>query len=114
MDLGLKGKVALITGGSKGIGLETAVQIAKEGGKVAICARGQEGLEQAAAIIKVKTGTEALTIQADVTKEEDCQRAVQQTVDLFGALHILVNNAGTHAAAPFEKVETEMWRQNLI
>ncbi|GIN90477.1 short-chain dehydrogenase [Siminovitchia terrae] len=113
MDLGLKGKVALITGASKGIGLETAMQLASEGARVTICARNIEGLEAAAKRIAKETGAEVLPIQADVTIVEDCKRIVDKTVEHFGKLDILVNNAGTSSAVPFEKVEPELWQYDL-
>lgn len=113
MDLGLKGKVALITGASKGIGLETALHLIQEGAKVAICARNSENLKAAAALIYEKTGAEILYIEADVTKEDDCKRIVTSTVDEYGRLDILVNNAGTSSAQPFEQVGTELWQQDL-
>ena len=75
MDLGLQGKVALITGGSKGIGLATAISLSREGAKVAILARNEEQLQEAAVHIANLTEGEVLTIQADVTSEADCQRA---------------------------------------
>ena len=113
MDLGLKGKVALITGGSKGIGLATAITLSREGAKVAICARNEEQLQEAAKHIAELTESRVLAIQADVMSEEDCKRAIEQTVEAFGGIDILVNNAGTSAAKPFEQVETEVWRQDL-
>ncbi|OPH60700.1 short-chain dehydrogenase [Paenibacillus ferrarius] len=113
MQLGLQGKVALITGGSKGIGLATAIAMSREGAKVAILARNAEQLQEAAIHIANVTDGEVFSIQADVTSEEDCKRAVEQTFQRFGGLHILVNNAGTSAAAPFEQVRTEIWRQDL-
>jgi len=114
MELGLHGKVALVTGGSKGIGLETAICLASEGASVAICARNVEQLKQAAALISDRVGTkEVLYIEADVSRQEDCERAVVQTVERFGGLDILVNNAGTSAAQPFEQVETAVWQQDL-
>ncbi|MEC0230733.1 SDR family NAD(P)-dependent oxidoreductase [Paenibacillus alba] len=113
MQLGLQGKVALITGGSKGIGLATAIAMSREGAKVAILARNVEQLQEAAIHIANVTDGEVFSIQADVTSEEDCKRAVEQTFQRFGGLHILVNNAGTSAAAPFEQVRTEIWRHDL-
>ncbi|MDU0199757.1 SDR family NAD(P)-dependent oxidoreductase [Paenibacillus sp. MAH-36] len=113
MDLGLKEKVALITGGSKGIGLATAITLSREGAKVAICARNEEQLQEAAKHIAGLTEGRVLTIQADVMSEEDCKRAVELTVEAFGGIDILVNNAGTSAAKPFEQVGTEVWRQDL-
>jgi 3-oxoacyl-[acyl-carrier protein] reductase len=113
MDLGLTGKVALITGASKGIGLETALYLINEGAKVAICARNVENLKAAAAYIVEKTGTEVLYIEADVTKEEDCKRIVTSTADKYGRVDILINNAGTSSAHPFEQVGAELWQQDL-
>ncbi|MFF2481523.1 SDR family NAD(P)-dependent oxidoreductase [Paenibacillus sp. NPDC058071] len=113
MDLGLQGKVALITGGSKGIGLATALLLASEGAQVAIVARDEKGLEEAAARIEEQTGGRPLTIAADVAKREQCERAVELTAEHFGSLDILVNNAGTSAAAPFERVEAEGWLDDL-
>lgn len=113
MDLGLKGKVAIITGGSKGIGLHTAIVLAEEGAQVAIVARGEADLSKAVELIRERTGTEALAIAANVTNEEDVQRAVAQTVERFGRLDILVNNAGTSAAAPFEQITPDRWDADL-
>jgi len=113
MDLGLKGKVAFITGGSKGIGLATALQLVQEGAHVAICARNTEKLTSAAEYIKHKTGADVLTIQTDVTKEKECEEAILAVIHKYGRLDIVVNNAGTAAANPFEKVETSLWQQDL-
>lgn len=113
MDLGLKGKVALITGASKGIGLETALHLANEGANVAICARNGEYLNAAAARIFEQTGVEPLQIVADVTIEEDCKRVVTQTAGHFGRLDIVINNAGSSSVQPFEQVETSLWQQDL-
>ncbi|OAH54772.1 short-chain dehydrogenase [Domibacillus aminovorans] len=113
MELGLKGKVALITGASKGIGLETALQLVKEGAKVTICARNSENLRTAANRIVEETGVQVFYIEADVTNEEDCKRMITSTVEKYGRLDIVVNNAGTSSANPFEQVETELWQQDL-
>ncbi|MBS4208853.1 SDR family oxidoreductase [Bacillus sp. FJAT-50079] len=113
MDLGLKNKVALITGSSKGIGLRTAIHLAKEGVKVTICARNMENLKAAADQIFAETNIEVHYIEADVTKEEDCKKIVMSTVEKYGRLDILINNAGTSSAHPFEKVESELWQADL-
>ncbi|MCQ6274803.1 SDR family oxidoreductase [Bacillus sp. V3B] len=113
MDLQLKGKVALITGSSKGIGLETALYLVKEGAEVTICARNKKRLKEAATYIFENTEVKVFYIEADVTKEDDCQKVVTATVEKYGRLDILVNNAGTSQAQPFEKVETELWQQDL-
>ncbi|WP_342431009.1 SDR family oxidoreductase [Neobacillus sp. FSL H8-0543] len=113
MDLGLKGKVALITGSSKGIGLETALQLLKEGVEVTICARNEDRLKEAAAFLFEQTGKEVLVVVTDVTQEDQCKNVVEATIEKYGRLDILVNNAGTVQAFTFEKVETELWRQDL-
>jgi 3-oxoacyl-[acyl-carrier protein] reductase len=97
MDLGLRGKVALITGGSKGIGRAVATGLAREGAKVAVCARGSESLERAAGEIARATGSEALPVPGDMSKPGDADRVVAAVVGQFGRIDILVNNAG---AAP--------------
>lgn len=113
MELGLSGKVAIITGSSKGIGLETAVHLVSEGAEVTICARNVENLKVAAKHIFEKTGKEVLYIEADVTNEADCKRLISSTVEKFGRLDIVVNNAGTSAANPFEEVSTDLWQKDL-
>lgn len=113
MELGLAGKVALITGSSRGIGLETALFLMREGAQVTICARNEARLKEAAAHILEQTGKEVFYIATDVTKEEDCQKAVAATVEKYGRLDILVNNAGTSQAHPFEKVDADLWQQDL-
>lgn len=113
MDLQLKDKVAVVTGGSKGIGFETALQFVREGAKVAICARGEKQLQVAKDHIKQITGQEVLIICADVSKEKDCEKLIQAAVGHFGRVDILVNNAGTAAAYSFEQVSNELWQTDL-
>ncbi|MFL0504988.1 SDR family NAD(P)-dependent oxidoreductase [Ureibacillus sp. 179-F W5.1 NHS] len=113
MDLGLKDKVAIITGASKGIGLYTALQLVKEGVKVVIAARTASTLNEAKAFIQQHTGQEILTISCDVSKEEDCKRLIEETVQHYGKLNILINNAGTSSANSFEDVDTERWHADL-
>ncbi|MEX2080759.1 MAG: SDR family NAD(P)-dependent oxidoreductase [Dehalococcoidia bacterium] len=112
MELGLTGKAALITGGSEGIGKATALELAREGTSVAICARRPDVLAAAAEEIRAAGGA-IEAIQADVTNPEECQRVVAATVQRFGRLDILVNNAGTSAAAPFESVGDDAWGYDL-
>ncbi len=113
MELGVYGKTAIVTGGSKGIGLATAILLAREGAEVAIVARNETGLSQAAAAIESATGKQALAISADVAQEGEADRVIAEVVAKWGAVHILVNNAGTAAAKPFEKVETAAWSADL-
>src|SRR5919201_4637987 len=97
MDLGLKGKVALVTGGSKGIGKAVARGLAEEGAKVAICARTKSELDAAAAGLAKTTGGEIFPVPGDLTREADVEKIVESTIGRFGRIDVLVNNAG---AAP--------------
>src|SRR6266849_6224964 len=113
LELGFRGKVAIVTGGSEGLGRATAERIAREGVKVAICARRKDVLEQAAEGIRRATGGEVLAQPADVTQAEDVAAFVRAVVGRFGGVDILVNNAGTSAAAGFEKVDDAAWQTDF-
>jgi 3-oxoacyl-[acyl-carrier protein] reductase len=113
MDLGLAGKAAIITGGSAGIGRAVALSLAREGVRVAICARRAEPLEEAAAGLREDTGGEILAVPADVANAEDVRRLLDRAVERFGGLDILVNNAGTSAASPFGDVDDAAWQADL-
>jgi len=93
MDLGIAGKAALVTAGSKGLGRGSAEALAAEGVSVAICARGKEALEETADAIRDAGGT-VLAIEADVNQPDAPAELVRQTVDAFGRLDILVANTG--------------------
>lgn len=110
MDLHLENKVALVTGGSRGIGFATAQRLAEEGARVAICARGEADLKDAAGRIHKATGNEVFPVGADVTRPEDIDRLVQAVLDKFGTVDILVNNAGTATPGPLEQVSDEKWQ----
>lgn len=113
MELGLRDKVAIITGSSKGIGYETALQLVKEGANVVLCARGEKQLRVAAASIKEATGKDVLVVPTDVTKEKDCKNLIDKTVEQYGKIDILINNAGTASANPFEIVSSELWQADV-
>ena len=113
LDLGLEGKVAIITGGSEGLGRACAERFAREGARVAICARRKEALERAAEEVRRSTGGEVLARVADVTRPEEVEAFVDATVARFGGIDILVNNAGTSAAAAFEQVDDQAWQADL-
>lgn len=113
MELGLAGKVALITGGSEGIGRATALSLAREGARVAICARRPDVLEAAGEHIRSLTGADVLAVQADVRQPAELEKVVAAVRDQFGPITILVNNAGTSAAAPFETVDDDAWAVDL-
>ncbi|HBA40788.1 MAG TPA: 3-oxoacyl-ACP reductase, partial [Deltaproteobacteria bacterium] len=94
MDLGLKGKVALVAGASQGMGRAVALGFAREGAKVSICARGEAQLKEAAEMIRRETGGDVLALVADMTRLEDIQKLVAKTVERFGRLDVVVTNAG--------------------
>jgi NAD(P)-dependent dehydrogenase (short-subunit alcohol dehydrogenase family) len=107
MDLGLAGKTALITGGSKGIGLETARTLAREGVKVLICARRESALAEAARDIMQTTQVTIETHSLDVTKVEQIGTIPHVVAEKLGHIDILVNNAGTGTYKPFLDVTDE-------
>ncbi|MDA1278637.1 MAG: SDR family NAD(P)-dependent oxidoreductase [Chloroflexi bacterium] len=107
MDLGLNGKVAIITGGSDGIGKAAAISMAKEGAKVAIVGRTQFKLDTAVAEIRSETGGNVIGVSADVSVEAKVQAMVRRVVDEFGGVDILVNNAGTSSAKTLEMMTDE-------
>jgi 3-oxoacyl-[acyl-carrier protein] reductase len=108
MDLGLKGKTAFVTGGSKGIGLETARMLAREGADVVIAARRESALAEAAQDIQGTTGVKVRTLPFDVTSLPDIERLPEFVrTELGGRLDLLVNNAGTGIYKPFLEVTDE-------
>ncbi|MDR3554123.1 MAG: SDR family oxidoreductase [Syntrophobacteraceae bacterium] len=112
METGLKGKVALITGASRGIGLACARVLAEEGCKVVICAREVEALDKAAGELKA-LGMEVKAIQADVTKPAEIKSLVAGAVEEFGRLDILVNNAGRGRLCDMLELPEEEFRYNM-
>jgi 3-oxoacyl-[acyl-carrier protein] reductase len=112
MDLGLKNRVALVTGGSQGLGKAIATRLAHEGASVVIVARGRELLEQTANEIRA-AGGQVATVQADVSSVEDCTRLIREASKAFGRLDILVNNAGTSATGEFESITDEGWQADF-
>jgi NADP-dependent 3-hydroxy acid dehydrogenase YdfG len=106
----LEGTVALITGASSGIGEATATELASLGAAVALVARRSDRLDALAKDIRSSGGT-ALTIQADVTRREEAEAAVQRTVDELGRLDVLVNNAGVMLLGPIADAPVEEWER---
>jgi 3-oxoacyl-[acyl-carrier protein] reductase len=104
MDLGLVGKVAIVTGGSQGMGRAHATALAKEGVRVAICARHEDTLHETARQIEAETDGEVLAVPADVMVKGDIEHFVRATVDRFGTVDILINNAdsASHQGSFFE------------
>lgn len=95
------GKVVAITGGSRGLGLEIARRLAREGARLAICARSQEPLERAADELR-QTGCDVIAVPCDITKPEEATDFVQRVIDRWGRIDVLVNNAGIIQAGPIE------------
>ena len=115
MDLGLRGKYALVTGGSRGIGRSISLLLAREGCHVAICARGKADIEKTVAEIK-KHDVDVLGITADLTKPGCPKEVVEKIGNKWGALHILVNNVGGGGRWGQENVENntdEVWLEVL-
>lgn len=110
MDLGLQDKVAIVTGGSDGIGKAAAWRMAQEGARVVIVARRLDVLEKAAQDIRTATEGVVLPMQGDVMAPDTARRVVRTAVDRFGRVDILVNNAGTHMAKRFEEVSDQDWQ----
>ena len=113
MDLGLRGKVAVVTGASEGIGKAAAFSLAQEGARVAICARRPELLEAAAQEIRTGTGGEVLAVPTDVTNAAQVEDFLRKVVETWGGIDILVNNAGGSNANSFESVSDEGWQGDL-
>jgi 3-oxoacyl-[acyl-carrier protein] reductase len=113
MELGLKGKVALVAAASKGLGYASALGLAREGVRVAICSRTERDIRAAAERISSETGAEVLPLVADVTKPDDADRIVDETAAKFGGLHILIPNSGGPPAGTFETLTPEQWQAGL-
>ena len=113
MDLGLQDKVAIVTGGSDGIGKAAALSMAKEGANVVIVARRQDVLDQAAEEIRTATEGVVVPLSADVKEPDSANKIVRTAIDRFGRLDILVNNAGVSMAKHFERVSQEDWESDF-
>jgi meso-butanediol dehydrogenase/(S,S)-butanediol dehydrogenase/diacetyl reductase len=105
----LEGKVAIVTGGGRGIGRAIARRFAAEGAAVVVTARSENEIQDVAAEIE-KTGARVASVAADVSREADCEKIVREARRIFGAIHILVNNAGVLGPVrPIEKVDPREW-----
>lgn len=111
MNIQLHGRVALVTGGSKGIGLEIARTLGKAGARLVIAARGAEALEQARQALAEYTGV--LAVQTDVTREADIQHLIETSIKHYGQLDILINNAVTSVQNTFRGLSEEDWQLHL-
>jgi NAD(P)-dependent dehydrogenase (short-subunit alcohol dehydrogenase family) len=114
MQIDLQGRTALVTGGSKGLGFATALQLARSGARVAILARGREALATARDAIAAETSAEAvLAVACDVGSASQIADAHAEVQAAFGSIDILFNNAGGHALGAFDELSDEMWEQDL-
>ncbi|MGH8662930.1 MAG: SDR family NAD(P)-dependent oxidoreductase, partial [Burkholderiales bacterium] len=112
MDLGLKGKVVLITGGSKGIGLACARAFAAEGAKVAIASRSQENLDRAREELK-KEGVEVFAVAADLTQAEPAIAMAAATEKALGPIDVLVNSAGAAKRHSMDQYDSHAWHHGM-
>ena len=113
MDLAMKGKKAIVTGASEGIGKAITRALAREGVDVAICARRKEPLEAAAAEIAKETGRKIFAIPADLTKPADAENFIKKAHAALGRIDILVNNAGSSPGGVLEHLTEEDWASSL-
>jgi 3-oxoacyl-[acyl-carrier protein] reductase len=111
MDLGLRGKTALVAAGSRGLGRAVAEELAAEGASLIICARGQRLLSERADQIALQTGADVLAVAADLTHGEDIGRVVDSGIERFGRIDILVNNTGGPPPGRFEDFAREDWQR---
>jgi 3-oxoacyl-[acyl-carrier protein] reductase len=110
MDLGLKDRVAIVAASSQGLGKAVALGLAREGAKLAICARTESKLNQTAEEIRRETGVEVLARPVDATQYEQVRRFVAETYDRFGRVDVCVTNCGGPPAKPFSDTTVEDWQ----
>ncbi len=113
MDLGLRGKVALVVASSKGLGRAVAEELAIEGAGIAMCARGENELNRARDEIARNHNADVIAIAGDVSKPDDTERIARAALEHFGRVDILVTNAGGPPSAKFESITPEMWDKTV-
>ena len=113
MDLGLRSRVALVGGASKGLGKASALSLAREGARVAICARTDSDLDAAAEEIRAETGAEVLAVAADLSTADGIHSVVAATVERFGGIDVLVTNSGGPRPGKFIDLDDDDWRTAL-
>jgi 3-oxoacyl-[acyl-carrier protein] reductase len=111
MQTGLTGKVALVTAASKGLGLATALGLAREGCDLAICSRDEASVNAAARQIREATGRQVLALTADVSQKGDIDRLLKATLDTYGGIDILVSNTGGPPTGQFMDFDDEVWQK---
>jgi len=113
MDISLRGRTAMITGASKGLGLAMATRFAASGADVALLARRPEVLAEAKAAVAASAKGKVAVFPCDVAKAADIERAYKGVMEVFGKVDILVNNAGESKAMPFATITDEVWQADL-
>jgi 3-oxoacyl-[acyl-carrier protein] reductase len=109
VDLGLKNKVAVVAAASKGLGRAVALELAREGARIAMCSRNREQIRSAAEYVHNETGAEVYYEQADVTRGEEVRGFVANAINRFGDIHILVTNAGGPPSGLFVSLRPQDW-----
>jgi NAD(P)-dependent dehydrogenase (short-subunit alcohol dehydrogenase family) len=112
MELGIAGRVAIVTGGSRGIGRAVADRLCREGASVALCARDPDSLAKARRALET-IGGQVLAVEADLTEPAAADRVVEATTAAWGRIDILVNNAGAARGIPFDELTQDLWLENL-
>lgn len=110
MNLGLKNRIALVCGASKGLGRAVALGLAREGARLAICSRSPENILAAAAGIAETTGAECLGIPADLSRAEEACRFFKEALNHYGRVDVLVTNAGGPPSLPFVEIDDDQWK----
>lgn len=110
MDLGIRGRIALVAASSRGLGRAIAEELGAEGCDLVLCARGAEALEETAAAIRGATGARVVAVPADLSEEAQVARVAERAEQELGPIDILVTNAGGPPAGPFESHGMEAWR----
>ena len=110
MDLGIKNRVAIVTGSSQGIGKSIAYSMAKEVGSIVICARNSKTLNSVAKEIESSTNSNVLPVPTDLKNKDSIKALVEKTVEKFGSVDILVNNTGGPPAKPFIETDMDDWQ----
>ena len=113
MDLGLKGKIALVCGGSRGMGKAIAKTLAAEGASIALLARDEKQLEAASQEIREAGAPQVLALAVDLSRLDEIPKAVKSVKEKFKTVHILINNAGGPAPGNFESVSEADWEKAL-
>jgi len=111
MDLGLRGKVALVAAASRGLGRAIALELAQEGADLLICARGADALDSARAMIAQQTGVKVHAVVADLSRREDVALVAARAAETYGQVDVLVTNAGGPPAGPFDAHGWDAWER---